>query len=179
MLKTDIMWNKIFFGLLGLGTVVSIFFAYYAHSWLQSIGAPAAALDGFYYNSGLGWVTVLISSLALLIVANVVLWLQRHAWAAWTTLLYFAVFTVLWYFWLLPSAREFAFSSNIQTPTSSLTPLSGVVFCLAAAALVYFDQFLVVRLAARMHPAMEPVEDGAPSPQPNIEDEEREKPPIT
>ena len=179
MLQTDNMWNKIFFGLLGLGALVAIFFAYYAHSWLQSIGAPAAALEGFYYNSGIGWATVLISSLALLIVANVILWLQRHAWAAWTTLLYFAVFTIVWYFWLLPSARAFALLHNIQTPTSSLTPLSGVVFCLAAAAFVYFDQFLGVRLAARMHPGVSPVEDEAPPPQPEIEDEEREKPPIT
>lgn len=172
------MLSRIFFLVLAASVLLTAFFVYYSHGWLLSIGAPGAALEGFYYYSGVGWIVVLISSAILLGVANVILWHMRRAWAIWTTFLYFAVFTLIWYFWLKRSARAFALTSGLPTDLSTLTPFIGVVFCISAAAFAYFDQFLVVRLAARMHPETDKVAEQPTLPPPVIDDQNEEKPPV-
>ena len=165
------MWEKIFIALLAAASVVSTLFAYFAFSWLRSIGAPADALDGYSYYSGFGWAAVLILSLLLVIVANIILSKTRRGWAIWATLLFFCIFTLVRYFLLQPAARDFSLVNGLATSISSLTPLSGIVFCLAAAAFAYFDQLLVLRLAARMHRHIEPDSLNAhPAPQPEIDE---------
>ena len=95
----------------------------------------------------------------LLILANVVLWQTRKAWALWTTLLYFVIFIVLHTFWLNKSFIAYQKDNGLLTSSISLTPFIGVGLCLAAAAVVFFNQFLVLRMHEKMFPPAQPVED--------------------
>jgi hypothetical protein len=149
------MWNKIFLLTLTISILLMAFLVYYAFSWLGSIGSPAAAVEGYLYHEGLAWKFLCISSVVLLIFANAVLSKYRRSWAMWTTFLYFAVFVILKFFIVDRFAIEF-FRENgyvaMVGPFPPLGPIFAVLICAAAAAIVYFDQFLVVRLREKMYP---------------------------
>jgi hypothetical protein len=171
------MWNRVYWAVSVVGSFTVAFFAIYAYRWLQSIGSPNAAVEGFYYYSWLGWIALLIFSAMLLVIANIILWQTRHAWAIWTTLLYFAVFTLVWYFGLKTSVRQFELANGFPASVSALAPFIGVVLCVIAGAIAYLDQFVVVRLVERMPPMTMAEVETEPLPQPEIEDENEEKPP--
>ena len=154
------MWSKLYLALLAIALAVMAFFSYYSWSWLQSIGLPAAAVEGYEYHAGLFWIFLWASSIVLLIVGNVMLWLTRNAWAMWATLLYFAVFMLLTYFWLGETAFNFKKQAGLGTGGFSLGPLLGVIFVIGAAVLIFLNQFMVVQLQRKMYPpVVEPEAD--------------------
>jgi hypothetical protein len=151
------MWNKIFFTALILALLPICFLTFYAHSWLQSIGDPRVALENFTYYAGLAWLWLWISFVGLLIIANIVLWQTRRAWAMWTTAVYFVLFLMLRAFWLDGAAFAFMSANSLPLGTVAIGPfLTFIVFALAVA-IIFFNQFIVVRMSEKMYPpAIEP-----------------------
>ena len=148
------MWNKIYFAVLAVAVLAMCFFTFYAYSWLGSIGSPKDALAGFDYFAGSGSVFLWISSAVLLILANVILWNTRREWALWTTFVYFAVFVVLRTFWLEKARYNFQNSDSLF-----FTPIVGVILIIIAGAIVFFNQFLNLRLNEKMYPPAPADED--------------------
>ena len=146
------MWSKLYLAFLAIAVVVMAFFTFYSWSWLQSIGLPAAAVEGYEYHSGLSWVFLWLSSIILLLLGNVILWLTRSAWSMWATLIYFAVFMLLTYFWLGEAAFNFKKQAGFGTGSFSLGPVLGVIFVVGAAVFIFLDQFMVVQLQRKMYP---------------------------
>jgi len=152
------MLNKIFLALLAVSTVLMLFFTFYASSWLGSIGQPSTALDGYRYHSGMSWTILLASTIVLLILSNVILWLTRRAWALWTTLLYFAIFILLRYFWLNQALLEFTNRAGHPVDESAAGPLIGAMIVIAAAVFIFCDQFAVLQLHRKMYPLTADIE---------------------
>jgi len=150
------MWNKIYFAVLGIAGLVMCFFTFYAKSWLGSIGNPKDALEGYYYYAGFGSTFLWISSAVLLILANVLLWAMRRGWAMWTTLAYFAVFVILRTFWLEKARYNFENSNSLF-----FTPIVGVILIIIAAAIIFFNQILNLRLNEKMYPPKVDVEESS------------------
>lgn len=146
------MLTKIYIGLLAAAVCVTGFFTYYSWSWLQSIGRPTVAVEGYNYHDGLGWSVMVVSSIILLIIANAILWTRRSGWAMWATFGYFAVFTLLRYFWLDQALFQFKKANGMWDGSFSVGPLFGVILVIAAGVFVFFDQFAVVRLNRKMYP---------------------------
>ncbi len=153
VLQTSDMWSKIFLAALGLSIAIVAFFSYYSWSWLQSIGDPKAAVAGFEYHSGLAWPILWISSIILLALANAVLWITGRGWAMWLTFLYFAAFVVLRFFWLTNLDLSYRKLNGLADTTYSLGPFIGAVMIIVVGAIVFFDQFLVLRMHRKMYPS--------------------------
>lgn len=153
------MWNKIYLIVLAAASLVMLFFTVYANSWLGSIGNPKNALEGYYYYAGLGSTFLWLSTAVLLILANVILWGLRRGWALWTTFAYFAVFVVLRTFWLEKMRYNFQNSDSLF-----FSPVVGVSLIIAAGAVIFFNQLLVLRLNEKMYPPKAPEENFADSP---------------
>lgn len=161
------MLSKIYLGLLAFSVLIVGFFTYYSWSWLRSIGVPAAAVEGFVYNSETAWYVLWTTFALLLIVGNGILWSSKSSWAVWMSFVYFAVFVLVRYFWLDAAALNFRKSAGLVEGTFSLGPLLGVIIVAAAAAIVFLDHFVVVRLNQRMFPDTKTVET---SPEEEIEE---------
>ena len=152
------MWNRIYLVVLAICAVIMAGLTYYSWSWLRSIGSPQAAVEGYLYHSGVAWKFLWISSIALLILANAVLAKSHRAWAMWTTFVYFAAFVVIRSFGLERSFFQYRQTTGLAESSLTLAPVVGVIICFAAAAIVYANQFAVVRLQERMYPSkMEPI----------------------
>lgn len=145
------MWTKVYLALLAIASLAMAFFTHYSWSWLQSIGAPAAAIAGYNYFAGLAWAFLVISSIILVVSANVVLLKSGFSWAMWTTLGYFTLFILIQYFWLEQAASG-TFSPEMLGRTVWLGPFFAVFLCVGAAAVIFIDQLLVVRLKNRIYP---------------------------
>jgi hypothetical protein len=147
------MWTKIFAAILLVSTAIMAFFTLYSFSWLQSIGRPSAAVDGFEYHASLGWITLLISTSVLLLLANAVYWTSSKLWALWATFAYFAVFIALRYFWLEPVFFNFRKVHAMIDAAFSAKPLLAVVLIVVMAVIVFADQLILIRLRSRAYPA--------------------------
>ncbi len=150
------MWNKIYLIALAVFIFSMAFLSYYSWSWLQSIGAPQNVVLSYDYWSNLSWSFLWVSAVILLIIANVLLWTTRRAWALWTTMLYFAFFVIVRYFWLDQTFFQYKKDANLWQGEFSVAPLFGVILCLVAAVIVFFNQFLIKRLQSKMNPPVEP-----------------------
>ncbi len=148
------MWNKIYLAVFGVALFVMSFFTFYANSWLGSIGDPLAALAGYEFYAGLATSFLWISTVILLILANLLLWNTRRSWALWTSFAYFAIFVILRTFWLEKARFNFQNSDGFF-----FTPLVGVILIIVVGALVFFNQFLNLRLNERMYPIKEATEN--------------------
>ncbi|MEP6946117.1 MAG: hypothetical protein ABJA02_09385 [Acidobacteriota bacterium] len=146
------MVSKIYLGVLAVSTALMAFFTYYSWSWLQSIGQPSTAVAGYNYNDNIAWTLLIVSTLALAILGNVILWLTRRAWALWATLLYFAVFVLLRYIWLDQALFHFKKENGLWEGSFSIGPLFGAIVVIIAAVFVFSDQFAVLQLQRKMFP---------------------------
>ncbi|MGB7070406.1 MAG: hypothetical protein WBD22_13010 [Pyrinomonadaceae bacterium] len=146
------MWNRIFAAAILIVLAPMAFLTYYANSWLNSIGSPQAALTGFTTYAGFAWAFLWVSSILLLVLGNVVLWKTRKAWAMWTTLLYFSIFVGIMYFVLGPAYSSFREVNGVSNGGFSAGPFLAVLLIGISAAIVFFDQFLVLRLCEKVHP---------------------------
>lgn len=163
------MWSKIYLAILAIAIVVMAFFTFYSWSWLQSIGLPAAAVAGYEYHSGLAWPVLWITTIALLVFGNAILWASGRAWAMWVTFIYFSAFAVIRYFWLDQAFFQFKKTNGLFDGSFSIAPLMAVILVVLMAAIVFFDQFIVLRLRAKTYPAAEKND----SPTESQEDEEK------
>jgi hypothetical protein len=156
------MWSKIYLACLAISLAVMAFFTFYGLSWLQSIGDPRASAAGFEYHSGISWPVLWISSIVLLVLANAVLWTTRRAWAMWVTFLFLAVFIAAKFFWLDRSFAAFQTDHNLAAAALSFGPFFAAIMIVVIAAIVFFDQFFVVRMLDKMYPTPA----ASPEPQP-------------
>jgi hypothetical protein len=156
------MWNKIYLAVLIIAVVIMSFFTFYSHSWLGSIGDPKDALSGYEFYAGLGSTFLWISTAVLLILANILLWNSLRSWAMWTSFAYFAIFIILRFFWLETSAFNFQKANKFTESSFFFTPFVGVLFLIIVAAIVFFNQFMNLRLNERMHPPRENEEESQP-----------------
>lgn len=146
------MLSKIYLAILGLSLVAIGFFTFYSWSWLQSIGLPAAAAAGYEYHAGLAWPLLWITTIALLACGNAVLWATGRSWAMWVTFLYFALMVVLRFFWLEQAYFQFRKTNNLFDGSFAIGPFVAVIMIAVMAAIVFFDQFIIVRLRQKMYP---------------------------
>lgn len=162
------MWSKIYLVILAIAIIVMAFFTFYSWSWLQSIGLPAAAVAGYEYHAGLAWPALWILTIALLAVGNVILWTSGRAWAMWVTFIYFSAFAVIRYFWLDQAFFQFRKTNGLFDGSFSIAPLMAVILVVLMAAIVFFNQFIVLRLRAKTYPVA--VQEDSPA-----ESQEEEK----
>jgi hypothetical protein len=154
------MWIKIYFVAMAVSVLVMAVLAYLSHSWLHSVTKPADVIANFQQYSSYYWTFLIISSLVLMILGNVLLWIKRISWALWMSLAYFSVF-VLIQTWLLNSLYlDYQSTNNLSDSTFSFLGLGGAFLCVIAAVGVFFDQFIVLRILDRMHLVNKP-EDAA------------------
>lgn len=146
------MFSKIYLAALGVSVAVVSFFTYYSWSWLQSIGQPAAAIAGYEYHSNLAWITLLITSVVLLLLANAVLWTTRSAWAMWVTFIFFSFFAVAKFFWLKFVFIDFQMRTAPSGTGVLRGPFLAVLLIVIMAAIVFFNQFIVIKLRAKTYP---------------------------
>lgn len=152
------MLNKIYLLMLAVAVLAMGVLIYFPYSWLQSLTAPKDVAANYLFYANLSWTFMLISTLVLLILANVVLWKTRRAWAMWATLLYFAIFTIAQKFWLDQAFFNYQQTNNLTDSAISFGALFGVVLIVLAAIIVFFDQYLVKRLLDKTSPPLQPVE---------------------
>lgn len=152
MIKLRTMLNKIFLIAFGVLVLPTALITWYAGSWLTSIGDPKIAQAKYFDSSGWGLTSLLVSFVILLILANIILWSSRRAWALWLSFLYFALFVILRFWWLEGDYLDFARRNALTESTFSLGPLIAAGLIILVGALVFFDQFVALRLAEKMHP---------------------------
>ena len=162
------MLIKIYIALLALSILIMGFFTFYSWSWLGSIGSPTGAVAGYEYHAAISWPILWLSASVLLILANSILWVTGRVWPMWTTLIYFQIFVLLRAFWLDPALLSFRNSSGMTDQTFTIAPLLAAVMIVVAAAIVFFDQFLIIRLKQKTFPETvevpsEPMEEGSPT----------------
>ncbi len=150
------MWNKIYFVVLAAAILAAGVLLYLPYSWLQSITAPKDVAEHYQFYSNISWTFLLVSTLVLLIIGNVLLWLTRRSWAMWATLVYFGSFMIAQTFWLENAFFRYKQTNNFETGLISWSPIYGVVLIVLAAIIVFFDQYLVKRMHDKMYPAVAP-----------------------
>ncbi len=144
------MWNKIYLIALAIAVLIMSSLAFYSNSWLDSIDAPVNVIQNYEDSSGMTWMFLWLSSIILLILANVFFWRMQQSWAFWTTFLYFAAFIIIQTFLLDEKFTAFRNSRNPGQSGLSVSPFLGVILCVVGAIFVFFDQFLVSRLHKKM-----------------------------
>lgn len=148
------MWNRIYLIALAVFIIPLSFLTYYSYSWLTSIGSPRAASDGFLYHTDFAWKLLWLSTIILVVLANVVLAKYRQSWAIWTTFVYFAVFVVIRYLWLQRSYLQFSLENGFTDGGWAFGPVFAVLLCAGAAVVLFSNQLLVNRMSERLHPTV-------------------------
>ena len=146
------MWNKIYSLLLVVSIVVVSAAAYLAYSQLQSIGfAPAQIIASYDTYSSAYWGFLGVSFAVLVTVGNIILWKFRTAWALWTSLAFFVVFVLLKSFWLGSKLLDYETNNNLPHSSPFISYFAGVLLCAAAAAIIFFNHFLVLRMRDKIY----------------------------
>lgn len=148
------MWDRIFLLVLAICSAIMAGLTYYAWSWLQSIGAPQATVDGYTFHSGLAFKFVWISSIVMLVLANFLLARFRRSWAMWATFVYFAAFIATSFFFLESSFLKYKVSTGLAQPGLPVASLVGALIIIAAGVIVFVDQLAIVRLRERIYPTV-------------------------
>ena len=152
VLQTCGMWSKIYLAILGLSLITMGFFLYYSWSWLQSIGLPAAAAAGYDYHASFAWPMLWITTIALLLLGNAILWATNRGWALWLTFIYFAVMALLRFFWLEQNYFQFRKVNSLADGSFALGPFVAIIMVVVMAVIVFLDQFIALRLYQKMYP---------------------------
>ncbi|MCD9187494.1 MAG: hypothetical protein LUM44_13745 [Pyrinomonadaceae bacterium] len=148
------MWTKIYLIALAIAIIPTVLLTYYSYSWLKSIGAPLDSAANFEYFSNISVNYLWISTLILLILGNILLWKTRKSWALWATLGYFSVFVIAKYFWLDVAFSQFRQIKGLPETGIAVGVFMGVFYCLFFAIIIFFDQFIVLRMNGKMYPQL-------------------------
>lgn len=145
------MWNKIYTVALAIFVLVMLVLTYLTFSQLQSVGfAPAVIAENYLVYESYFQQFLWMSSVALLILANVLLWTEQKSWALWATFLYFAVFVLLQGWWFGRMFSAYQQNNNLPQNAISFGILVSTFICIIAAVGIFFNQFLVLRMRERM-----------------------------
>ena len=144
------MLNKIYLIALAVFVVGMCVLTYFGFDWLSSLTVPDDVKRNYEQWFRYGRIFLFVSSLILLILANVILWQTRQKWAFWTTLGYFVVFILVQTFWLNRAFVQYQTDKKLIEDTISFTPIIGVLMIITAAVVIYFNQFLVTRTLDKM-----------------------------
>ena len=144
------MLNKIFLLVLAIAIIAMSVLSFFSYNWLQSVDKPATVAANFDIYSGFTWTFLWISSVALLIFANVLLWTYKSIWSLWLSFLYFASFILLNTLWLGELAFAYKKINGLSDGAFSILGIAGAVLCVVVAVGVFFDQFIVLRLREKM-----------------------------
>lgn len=144
------MLNKIYLIALAVFVLGMCILSYLAFDWLGSLTAPDDVVRKFEENLKYGRIFLLLSSLVLLILANVMFWKLRQTWAFWTTLAYFALFILIQNILLNGAFVKYQNSKQLTDGTFSWIPIVGVLLCVSGAFIVFVNQFLATRMHDKM-----------------------------
>ena len=144
------MLNKIYLIALAVFVVGMCVLTYFGFDWLSSLTVPDDVKRNYEQWFRYGQIFLFVSSLILLILANVILWQTRQKWAFWATLGYFVVFILVQTFWLNRAFVQYQTDKNLAHDSTSFAPIFGVFMIIAAAVVIYFNQFLVTRTLDKM-----------------------------
>lgn len=145
------MWNKIFIVLLAVAVLAMLALTYLSLSQLQHIGfAPKDLVEGFRFYADVYWKFLFVSGLILLILSNVILWLSGKSWALWSSFLFFAVFVIAQTWWLGKLLVDYEAANRLDSNTFYGQYLTGALLCITAGVIVFFDQFLILRMRERV-----------------------------
>lgn len=145
------MLNKIFLGLLAAAALAMSVLTYLQYSWLQSITKPADVAANYHFYDNIYSSVLWISSLILVIFGSVILWKQRKSWAMWISLAYFAVFVIIQTWWLGEMFFRYKKQNGLWQGEFSLGGLFGVLLCVVGVIIVFFAQFILLRMRDRIH----------------------------
>jgi hypothetical protein len=143
------MWNKIYLGLLLVALAVMGVMTFWCYNWLGSVDRPETVAANFMNSQSIYWTALWISSGVLMIVANVLLWTKRSAWALWTTLIYFATFIILQTWWLNSLSNNYLTANKMEAGFVGMG-IVGIVLCIITAIGVFFNQFIVFRMRDKL-----------------------------
>lgn len=146
------MWNKIYLILLAICVLTMGVLLYLPFSWLGSITDPKIIAANFSYYANISRTFLFGSSLILLVAGNILLLKTYKAWGLWAAFLYFTVFIIAQTFWLEQSFFRYRQANNLTDDTFFFGSFVAVLFVALAAILVFFDQYLVKRMQAKMSP---------------------------
>ena len=146
------MLSKIYIIVLVVAILLTGLLTFYVSSWLGSIGSPQSIVENHNFYSNLAWTSLWLSSIVLLAIANAILWQTRKLWAMWTSFAFFAVFVILHTFWPSPTFSDFQYKNNLQETSISFSPFLGIIVCILAAIIVFFNQFIVLRMHEKTFP---------------------------
>lgn len=146
------MLNKIFLILLAVAVLFMAALSYLTNSQLSSIGFPPPQIvETFKSYENLHWLSLWISSLILLVLANVIMWTNRKSWALWITFVYFAVFIMVNTWWLTENLSAYQIANKLDTAgLLGKNGVFGAIFCIVGGIGIYFNQFIVFRLHDKM-----------------------------
>ncbi len=144
------MLTKIYLVLLSVAVILMVALTYLSYGWLQSIGDPQNAIQNYQFYSGISWSVLWVCFLALVIVANVLLWKTRKAWALWASLLFFLTFIITQTFWLENAFFNFVKENTAAESKYFVTPFLGITISIVATIGIFFDQFILVRMRDKM-----------------------------
>lgn len=152
------MLVKIYLLLLAICSAILAALTYLSWGWLQSIGAPTATVEGYSSYALIAGAFLGVSSVVLLILANIILISSRRSWALWATLIYFVLFTVVRYFWLERSLFYYMRDTGMTDGMFPWSPVIGVGVCLGAASFAIIDYFVVTKVTNKVSPEDQPAE---------------------
>jgi hypothetical protein len=143
------MWNKIYLGLLLVAFAAMCVMTFWCYNWLGSVDRPETVAANLMSSQSLYRTTLWISSAVLMIVANVLLWTKRSAWALWATFIYFAAFIILQTWWLNSLSNNYLIANKMEAGFVGMG-IVGIVLCIITAIGVFFNQFIVFRMRDKM-----------------------------
>lgn len=143
------MWNKIYLGLLVFAIVAMCGMTYWCYNWLGSVDRPETVAANLINSQNIYRTTLLISSAILMLIANILLWTKRSAWALWVTFIFFSTFIILQTWWLNSLTNNYLVANKLESGFVGMGIL-GIVLCIITAIGVFFNQFIVFRMRDKM-----------------------------
>jgi hypothetical protein len=150
------MWNKIYLGLLSVAIITMGVMTFWCYNWLGSVDKPETVAANFVNSQSLYQTMLWITSAVLMIVANVLLWTKRSAWALWVTFVFFATFIVVQTWWLNSLSNAYLKANGMESGFVGMG-IVGIILCIITAVGVFFNQFIVFRMRDKMFSGTENV----------------------
>lgn len=145
------MLNKIFLAFFVLALIGLAALTFLANSQLQSIGfAPATVVENFNSYFGFHWTYFWITSVVLLIFANVIMWTTRKAWPLWLTFVFFSVSMLSSMWWLSSQLFSYKKQNGLWQGGFDLNLIGAAFFIIIAGIGIFFNQFITLRLRDKM-----------------------------
>lgn len=145
------MINKIFLLLFAISVLLLSTVTYLTYSQLQSNGfAPLQIISNFQFYDSWNKTLLWITSVVLLLAANLILWKNRSSWALWMSFGFFSVFVLLNMWWLSSAFINYTKDNDLSNGSFNVGGIFAAFFVVVVGIGVYFNQFIVFRLHDKM-----------------------------